>query len=109
MARITSRPRNLTDRQQRYVFNQHKRRPNQHYPCQVMTLTGSGQERDIKCSQIPTIINGRIDSPQMNVFSKDVKGGGKGKFSKTISDHKVLIYGDSHSRGLIRKAKRQII
>jgi hypothetical protein len=53
-------------------------------------LGGRGQDGDNKCCQIPTIINGRTNS------------------SKTMSDYKVLIYGDSHMRGISVRLKDKL-
>jgi hypothetical protein len=52
---------------------------------------GRGQDRDNKCCQIPTIINGCISSPQVNDSSKILKGGKNEISNKTMSDHNVLI------------------
>jgi hypothetical protein len=40
--------------------------------------------------------------------SKLVKGSNNGKFSKLESDYKVLIFGDSHSRGLSIRLKHKL-
>jgi hypothetical protein len=111
VARTTSRPRNLKKNNQHYVASKRKNQFNQHYFCQAATETniecefGRGQDRDNKCCQIPIIINRRIGSPHVNVSSKIVKGRKYGNSSKTMSDHKVLIYGDSHTWGLSVRLK----
>jgi 23S rRNA pseudoU1915 N3-methylase RlmH len=69
---------------------------------------GSDRERKSKCNQIPTIINGRNEALQMNVPGKYVKGSSNGKIVKMLKDHKVLIYGDSHSQGLSSSLKDKL-
>jgi hypothetical protein len=44
----------------------------------------------------------------MNVPSKSSVGSGNGKSSKMKSEHKVVIYGDSHSRGLSTRLKDKL-
>jgi hypothetical protein len=58
--------------------------------------------------KIPTIINVRIGSPQVNGFSKIVKGRKNGNSSKTMSNHKVLIYSDIHVRCLFVRLKDKL-
>jgi hypothetical protein len=53
------------------------------------------------------IINGIIEL-QMNVPDKVVKGSANGMTVKMLKDHKVLIYGDSHSRGLSSRLKDKL-
>jgi hypothetical protein len=44
----------------------------------------------------------------MSVPSKSSVGSGNGKSGKMKSDHKVVIYGDSHSRGLSARLKDKL-
>jgi hypothetical protein len=95
------------------VFNQQKSLQNKYDPHQVLSSVnacegGSDRERNSKCSQIPTIINGRIEALQMNVSGKVVKGSANGKTVKMLKEHKVLIYGDSHSQGLSSSLKDKL-
>jgi hypothetical protein len=68
----------------------------------------SDQKWNRKYRQIPIIINGRTETPQKFVFNKAEKVSVNRECAKTVKDHKVLIYGDSHSRGLASNLKNKL-
>ncbi|PNF32780.1 hypothetical protein B7P43_G04509 [Cryptotermes secundus] len=108
----SKRPKKLN---QRSTFEQCESQYNLHRPYQATTATnmeygsGSYQKSDIKCCQIPTIINGYIDPPQMNDPRKSIIERRSEKASKMKRDHKVVIYGDSHARGLSSRLKDKLL
>jgi hypothetical protein len=77
-------------------------------------VNGRYQRRDIKHRCIPTIINGYAESLQWEdrkALNRDgVSNAQKipGISDKMKSDGKVIIYGDSHSRGLPAKLKNKL-
>ncbi|XP_033607577.1 uncharacterized protein LOC117282363 [Cryptotermes secundus] len=97
-----------------FIYKRHESQCNQHCPCQAVTATNmeagsvNYQRSGIKYYQIQTIINGYINPPQMSVPSKPLIGDSNEKFSKIKREHKVLIYGDSHARGLSARLKNKL-
>jgi hypothetical protein len=104
----TSSPRNLKDSHKQHVTKNNNWQ-NKFDFCQVSTWKDESDRKwNSKCSQIPIIINGRIETPQKFIFSRIEKESVNKKYVKKVKDHKVVIYGDSHSRGLASNLKDKL-
>jgi hypothetical protein len=95
------------------MFTQYENQCKQHCIHQSTTINiehggGIHQGEDMEYCQILTVIKGYIDPPQMSVPSKSQIGSSIRKPSKMKNDHKVVIYGDSHSQGLPERLKDKL-